>query len=130
MIEREHVDDGFEDDPTAIFARLREVEIPAELLASVSDGVAAALDEEAPRRLWLRPTAAWAAAAALAAAALLVPAWREPGPAAPVATARSQAVQTPRAGITSLRTPGPAQVLDLTVGDTQVVMIFDAELKL
>ena len=44
MSEREHVDDGFEDDPTAIFARLREVEIPAELLASVSDGVAAALD--------------------------------------------------------------------------------------
>lgn len=123
-------DDGVEDDPTAIFARLREIEIPPDLLEAVSRDVSAALDREVPRRSWLRPTAAWAAAAALAAAALLVPAWQERRPAAPVATARPQAAATPRAGISSLRTPGPAQVLDLTVGDTQVVMIFDAELSL
>ena len=130
MSEREHVDDGFENDPTAIFARLRAVEIPPDLLEAVSRDVAAALDRDVPRRSWLRPTAAWAAAAALAAAALLVPVWRDRDPVAPVATVRAPAVATPRAGITSLRTPGPAQVLDLTVGDTQVVMIFDAELKL
>ncbi|HEX5044458.1 MAG TPA: hypothetical protein VFV75_16260 [Candidatus Polarisedimenticolaceae bacterium] len=117
------------DDPTAIFARLREVEIPAELLAAVSDGVAVALDGEAPRRPWLRPAAAWAAAAALAAA-VLVPGWREPRPLPPVAAVALPAAEPARAGISSLRTPGAAQVLDLTVGDTQVVMIFDAELSL
>jgi hypothetical protein len=116
------------EDPTAIFARLREVEIPAELLAAVSDGVSRALEHEAPRRAWLRPAAAWAAAAALAAA-VLVPAWREPRPVAPLAAVAPHA-EPARAGISSLRTPGPAQVLDLTVGDTQVVMIFDAELAL
>lgn len=125
-------DDGFEDDPTAIFARLREIEIPAELLNAVSQGVSDELDHDVPQRSWTRPAVAWAAAAALAAA-LLVPAALQPHPVAPVATvglAMPQAVAVPRAGVSSLRTPGPAQVLDLTVGDTQVVMIFDAELKL
>jgi hypothetical protein len=117
------------DDPTAIFARLRDVEIPAELLAAVSVGVSEALDRPVPRHGWLRPAAAWAAAAALAAA-VLVPAWREPRSLTPVATVVPQVAEPARAGITSLRTPGPAQVLDLTVGDTQVVMIFDAELSL
>lgn len=132
MSERERVDDGFEDDPTAIFARLRDVEIPPELLASVSQGVSAALDREVPRPTWIRPAVAWAAAAALAIA-VLVPAALRPHPQAPpvvAVAAPAAAPVTPRAGIESLRTPGSAQVLDLTVGDTQVVMIFDAELKL
>ena len=116
------------DDPTAIFARLRDIEIPADLLEAVSSDVTAALDREVPRR-WIRPAAAWAAAAALAAA-LLVPAALQPRPVAPLAKAVPQAAEPARAGISSLRTPGPAQVLDLTVGGTQVVMIFDAELKL
>jgi hypothetical protein len=120
-----------EDDPTAIFARLREIEIPADLLEAVSRNVSAALDGEAPRRSWIRPAAAWAAAAALAVA-VLVPAALRPVPPAPhmAAVPAVAASETPRAGISSLRTPGPAQVLDLTVGDTQVVMIFDAELEL
>ena len=117
------------DDPTAIFARLRDIEIPADLLEAVSSDVTAALDREVPRRHWIRPAAAWAAAAALAAA-LLVPAALQPRPVAPLAKAVPQAAEPARAGISSLRTPGPAQVLDLTVGGTQVVMIFDAELKL
>ena len=132
MSERQRAGDGFEDDPTAIFARLRDVEIPAELLASVSEGVSAALDREAPRRTWIRPAVAWAAAAALAIA-VLVPAALQPHPTAPPVVAVAAPVpvhETPRAGIESLRTPGSAQVLDLTVGDTQVVMIFDAELAL
>jgi hypothetical protein len=117
------------DDPTAIFARLRDVEIPADLLEGLSRDVALALDREVPERTWLRPAAAWAAAAALAGA-LLIPAALQPRPIAPVAARTPQAAEAPRAGISSLRTPGPAQVLDLTVGDTQVVMIFDAELAL
>ena len=132
MSERERVDDGFEDDPTTIFARLRDVEIPPELLASVSQEVSAALDREVPQRTWIRPAVAWAAAAALALA-VLVPAALRPHPTAPpvvAVAAPAAAPETPRAGIESLRTPGPAQVLDLTVGDTQVVMIFDAELAL
>lgn len=110
-------------DPADIFARLREVEIPAALLEQVSAGVSAELDRER-RSSWMRPALAWAAAAALAVA-LLVPAALRPHPAVPLA-----ATEAPRAGIESLRTRGPAQVLDLTVGDTQVVMIFDAELSL
>lgn len=117
-------------DPVAVFALLDEVEIPETLLLSVSAGVGAALDRQAPRRAWLRPAAAWAAAAGLALG-LLVPAAVRRGPGPPLAS--SAAVVPPRAeraGIEALRTPGPAQVLDLTVGDTQVVMIFDAELAL
>ena len=129
MSERERTDG---DDPTAIFALLRDVEIPEALLAAVSEGVSAELDRETGRRPWLRPAAAWAAAAGLACA-LLLPAASRRRPLAPLA-AVAPVVQTaadaPRAGIESLRTPGPAQVLDLTVGDTQVVMIFDAELAL
>ena len=117
------------DDPTAIFARLREIDIPADLLEAVSLDVSAALDREVPRRTWIRPLAAWAAAASLALA-LLVPAARQPHPLPPLAKVVPQTAQPARAGISSLRTPGPAQVLDLTVGGTQVVMIFDAELKL
>ena len=123
--------DGFEDDPTSIFARLREIEIPAELLNAVSQGVSDALDHDVPRRSWTRPAVAWAAAAALAIA-VLVPAAFQPRPVAPAVAVvpAPTAASLPRAGMSSLRTPGPAQVLDLTVGDTQVVMIFDAELKL
>jgi hypothetical protein len=118
------------EDPTAIFAFLKDVEIPEALLRSVSAGVAAELDR-APRVPWLRPAAAWAAAAALALG-LLVPAALHRGGLAPTIPSAPAAVSaaSPRAGIEAIRTPGPAQVLDLTVGDTQVVMIFDAELSL
>ena len=131
MSERPRMGDGTEDDPTLVFARLREIEIPPDLLEAVSRNVNAVLDREAPRGRWIRPAAAWAAAAALAIA-VLVPAALRPVP-LPTHVAVVPAPATPelpRAGITSLRTPGPAQVLDLTVGDTQVVMIFDAELSL
>jgi hypothetical protein len=114
------------DDPVALFAFLDQVEIPESILASVSAGVRAGLDRESPRRDWFRPAVAWAAAAAMATA-LLVPAALRYQPVVPRAATVEVA---PRAGIEALRTPGTAQVLDLTVGDTQVVMIFDAELSL
>ena len=117
--------DPREDDPTAIFAALRDIEIPEELLASVSARVSAELDREAQHRTWFRPAVAWAAAAALAFGLLVSGALRQ-APTAPM----KPIAEAPRAGIEALRTPGPAQVLDLTVGDTQVVMIFDAELSL
>jgi len=67
------------------------------------------------------------AAAALLAATLLLPfaVWKErTGPADPVAGG------APLADVEILSTPGEARVIDLSVGDTQVVMIFDSELEI
>jgi hypothetical protein len=68
------------------------------------------------------------AAAAVLAAALLAPSatwiFRD-RTATPVRTAAY-----PLADVEVLSTPGEAQIIDLSVGDTQVVMIFDSRLEL
>jgi len=68
------------------------------------------------------------AAAAVLAMALLAPAaaWLfrdRPVPAV-------QTASFPLADVEVLSTPGDAQIIDLSVGDTQVVMIFDSRLEL
>jgi hypothetical protein len=68
------------------------------------------------------------AAAAALAAALLAPsaAWLfRDRPAVPVIAA-----SYPLADVEVLFTPGEAQIIDLSVGDTQVVMIFDSRIEL
>ncbi len=77
-----------------------------------------------------RPTGRWysLAAAALLVAALLAPsaAWLfRDRPAVPLRTAAY-----PLADVEVLSTPGEAQIIDLSVGDTQVVMIFDSRLEI
>ena len=122
-------------DPTRLFALLATRPVPQAILDEVSGRVAAAVrGEEAVRvRLpspRLRTASAWAAAAALAAA-LLLPLAGGPGRTAPEDPAVAFApAATPRAGVQVVSSPGVSQVVDLTVGETQLVMIFDPGLDL
>lgn len=122
------------DDPAALFALLALRE-PAEgaleeVSRSVEAGVAAgrrsALEAWRERGLPRFVVAAVAASAAFAflLAGLLGPV--PPGPSAP----EFASVDVRRAAVRVTETEGPAQVVDLTVGSTQVVMIFAAEIDL
>lgn len=123
------------EDPTRLFALLATRAVPAQALDRVSSGVAVAIREgraptfrPSPRRLLA--ASAWAAAAALAAA-LLVPSG---GGAGRTVVAGDVAALVPRkatrAGIEVVASPGVPQVVDLTVGETQIVMIFDPRIEL
>jgi len=112
-------------DPAKIFALLAAHPMPEEILEEVSAGVRGA-PSRAPRT-GLRAAAAWAAAAVLVGALALV--LREPGTAlGPPPDVAALAV--PAGGLRLLRPPSAARVVDLTVGQTQVVMIFDEGLDL
>lgn len=122
------------DDPPALFALLALREPPKGALEEVSRSVAAGLAAERRSVLdaWrerglprLLPAAVAASAAlAFVLAGLLGPV--PPGPSAP----EFAAVEARRADVRVTDTDGPAQVVDLTVGTTQVVMIFAAEIDL
>lgn len=121
-------------DPTAIFALLALEPVPAGLLERVSAGVFAATHpaDGSPAEVFADrgfPRAA-AVAAAVVLAALLGTVSLRTRPGSPAGPAESVAVAAPRAGVAVLATPGTPQVVDLTVGDTQVVMIFDSRMAL
>ena len=116
--------------PESLFALLSVEREPEELLEEVSAGVVRRLDGtrpswiEALRERGLSRTAAGlAAAAAVVGFALLA----SRPPALPVAPLAADAA---RAGVTLVEPAPAAQVIDLTVGGTQVVMIFDPGMKL
>ena len=119
-------------DPSRLFSLLPALPVPVEILDQVSAGVAAQLRARRARRRW----AAGAVAAALVLAGLLgvylhrTP-FADPAPGA-VVTAPPVFVtsEAPRAEVELLSSPGTAQVFDLTMGDTQVVMILDERLEL
>jgi hypothetical protein len=128
------------DDPSLMFALLAREPIPDAVLDAVSDTVAAEIrhDEKRPAanrfRAW--PVAAALAAAALLLVAILVP-WSGPGTESrdvgPVVELPIDDAAVPASlglGVEVLSTPGRAQVVDLTVGEMQVVMIFDEEVDL
>ena len=118
------------EDPSRLFALLARHPIPGDLLDDVSTAVMAGIDSEtqaapAPsrsRRLWA--VGAWAAGILLAAALSLVPRVEEVEP------PQGPVDSVPRATVMVLESPGQAQVVDLALGETQVVMIFDQELEL
>lgn len=121
-------------DPAKLFGLLAARPLPAARLDEVSTRVAAAIDSGA--RLARSPggsrgaraVTAVAASLVLAALTLLLTGDRLRGRvAAPVAGFTGI---TPAASLTLLDSPGEARVMDLTMGDTQVVMIFDRELDL
>lgn len=122
------------DDPSALFALLALREPADGVLEEVSRSVSARLAVErrsvldAWKERGLPPflPAALAASAALAfvLAGLL-------GPVPPGRSASEFASEdVRRADVRVTETDGPAQVVDLTVGSTQVVMIFAAEIDL
>ncbi len=122
-------------DASRLFALLAASPVPRDILDRVSSGVAAAIRGEAPvpRRApsyRVRTASAWAAAAVLAAAILLPLAGRPGQPGPERASAAPSREQVPRAGVQLVASPGAIQTVDLTVGETQLVMIFDPRLEL
>jgi hypothetical protein len=110
-------------------------EIPAEVLDSVSEGVRSAIEIDS--RVPSRAAGAWSlrAAGALAAGILLALAMvlftgRTPETGLPVETVAEMGEIDPGATVALLESPGEARVVDLTMGEARVVMIFDQELDL
>ena len=123
-------------DPSLLFALLATEPVPADVLEQVSERTAASIAaERAPRRAV--PGWAWGAlAASILLAGMFVtyvnrPAVDAPLPLPELASAQSPAPQPaaiPAGMIEVLKTPGEADVVEMTVGDVEVVMIFDEEL--
>lgn len=125
------------EDPTRAFALLALRPVPQAALARVSASVMAAVDaaHEAPLPATRRAVVAgWAAAAilAIAVAGMLASPLRAPrmeDDPADIALGVSP-LGPARAGVEVLSSPGASRVVDLAVGETQVVMIFDERLDL
>jgi hypothetical protein len=122
-------------DPTRVFTLLAVRPVPRDVLDRVSIGVAAAVrgGGSVPSRLpsarRTRIAAAWAAAA-LAVVLLLPLGGGSPGSVPKGETAVLAPPEIPRAGVEVVSPPGQPQVVDLTVGETQLVMIFDPRIDL
>ena len=128
-------------DPSRLFALLALEPIPAEALEALSGRVTAELDRQDDRR---GTGARWGLVGSLAASLLLAglfSGYLATRPALPTLDARGPATDVveiePSLGRTSspggielISSPGEAQVLELSVGETQVVMIFDDELDI
>ncbi len=121
-------------DPTRVFALLGRRPIPEDVLEDISASVMAGIEAGepvpanrfAPGKAWA--WSAWAAAVILGVALVLVPVKKTPGPETPEVVAEFHA--RPRATVTVINSPGEARVIDLAIGETQVVMIFDREMDL
>lgn len=125
-------------DPSGLFALLALRPVPVRTLDEVSSRVATAVATEGaatePARSRRAIWAGWAAALLLAvvvAQTLSVPVRFPTGDELQEDRASAiPAATTPRAGVEVLSSPGTAHVVDLAVGETQVVMIFDEGLDL
>lgn len=126
-------------DASRLFAFLALPPVPAGALERLGAGLARELDRGTPRRpSWRIPFAAAGLAASLILAgffglyALHATRVESPFaaiPAAPPATVASER-EAPASGIQLISSPGEAQVLELTIGETQVTMIFDEALDI
>jgi hypothetical protein len=110
-------------------------ELPEDLLDSVSEGVLAAIDSGIAARPGVSRTWNLRAAGALAAGILLALGivfftGGTSEVSSPVQTVAGLSEVAPGASLALLDTPGEARVVDLTMGETRVVMIFDQELDL
>jgi hypothetical protein len=111
-------------DPALLFALLADAPIPHGVLEAISAGTARGL--AAPTRVSRMP-AVVAAAAAVAVFALSVVFRPEVAPTPAPAPALGS---IPRAGVEVQDGAPVSQVVDFTVGDTQVVMVYNPELDL
>ena len=120
-------------DPTRLFALLADRALPEDLVDAVSAGVAAGIDGGATSVPWTRRAVVAVAASVLLALGAVFFGSPGPGPgeAAPVAEPVAELREiTPGAQLVLLESPGDPRVMDLTMGDMQVVMIFDEEFDL
>jgi anti-sigma factor RsiW len=126
-------------DPTRLFTLLAAERVPPEVLERVSTRAAAAIAVERQRRT-IRPWAMGAVAASLLVAGLFGaylsnrPGVEPPAP-LPVKSLLSKPktaaeVSIPAWMIEVLESPGDADVVEMSVGDVQIVMIFDEALEI
>ena len=127
-------------DPSRLFALLAVQPVASRDLDRLSAGLDREIDRLEPRG---RGSRRWPAVASIAASLLLagfvgLPVLRhapdssrgrmdEPRPATALAV---QHEPSPMAGVRLLSTPGDAQVMELAIGEMQVVMIFDEALDI
>jgi len=127
-------------DPSLLFSCLTLEPIPDGLLDRVSARAGAAIDRERRHRR-SRRALAWGSLAAsfLVGGLFLAYAWSQRGsvPAAPTRAATSETAPAgflgaavPAGMIEILDSPGSADVVEISVGDVEVVMIFDEALKI
>ena len=109
-------------DPALLFALLSDTPVPQHVLDAVSAGTSRRLGEPAGVSRMPAIAAAVAAAAIVSGALLLRP---ELPPTAVPALA-----VVPRAGVEVQGGAPVSQVVDFTIGDTQVVMVYNPELEL
>ena len=115
-----------EDDPSRLFALLARHAVPSRIVEGVSEGVREAIGSSARSAAGGSYAAAWAAALLLAAIA----GWRLVSPVPVPVASKLAGPPRDRAEVDVLSSPGSAQVVDLAVGDAQIVMIFDEGLDL
>ena len=117
-----------QENPSRIFALLAFAPVEAVALEAVSAAVSVQLTSGKARHRSWAPVAGWAAAAILAVFAGLS-LW---GPLQPSDRGgfETASVLEPRADVHVLSPADPRQIVDLTVGDSQVVMIFDERFRL
>jgi hypothetical protein len=121
-------------DPSALFSLLSLEPLPRDALDRLSASVAASLpDVMAARPRFVRHWAAALAASVLLAAFFVGSLLRDAPPVERVELPPVPEIALPDAperGIELLSSPGTAQLVDFTVGETQVVRIFDEELDI
>jgi len=117
-------------DPALVFALLGAAAVPTEVLERLTLAVESGLPPRPAARGW------WPAAAALAASLLLtamfgtyVSRLGSPEPATRAGLAAIELPAPPRT-VELISSPGRAEVVDLAVGETRVVMIFDRDLDI
>jgi hypothetical protein len=126
-------------EPSRAFALLAAAPLPEDSLERLTAGLGQELDRIAPRRGAIhrfRTAAALAASLALAGffGFHLLPSSRpDHGGATTVPLpipALAREGKVPAGGVQLISSPGEAQVLELTIGETQVTMIFDEALDI
>jgi len=121
------------ENPANLFALLAVQPLPAGALERLSQRV----DGEVSRRAATkRASGSWRAVASIAASLLLAVLFgtyvsqRDMGPIPARAAALELEALAPPRGIELMSSPGQAEVVDIEVGGTRVVMIFDKELNI
>jgi hypothetical protein len=122
-------------DPSRLFALLALEPVPAALLARLSDDVASSIAAVVPAGANRGFRRGWGAVAAslLLAGVFSTYLWNRDGGTADPEALPSQALaqdQGRESEFELLSSPGTAQVVDLSVGGTRFVMIFDEDLDL
>lgn len=124
------------EEPSRLFSLLEEAPVDREILDDLTDGVLEEIGGIPRKGIGSRTVAVLAASFILAVLALpFLMVTGTTGPATSPVIAENAIppaglYEPTAAGVEILSTPGTARVVDMTVGETKVVMIFDERLEL